>query len=204
MAQESLDKELFGGLGGPRYGTTIDPSSRNAASKSKGGDLYSFLPAQWGIGGASGAASIDSKRQQEIMVTTQSQEQELGTYFPQTGGPRYYVKQFSLVRNPNLICFYMQPPDDYESEESDEYEEEEEEEEEEVPPPQPAVPTATVPSKSVMPIPTAVSKSVGTSAVKSKPREQEKVLLEKEKEKEKDKAAVPPPMPKVQSKYPFS
>jgi len=55
-----------------------------------------------------------------------------------------------------------------------------------------------------MPIPTAVSKSVGTSAVKSKPREQEKVLLEKEKEKEKDKAAVPPPMPKVQSKYPFS
>jgi len=109
MAQESLDKELFGGLGGPRYGTTIDPSSRNAASKSKGGDLYSFLPAQWGIGGASGAASIDSKRQQEIMVSTQSQGQELGTYFPQTGGPRYYVKYFSL-RNPILICFPICSP----------------------------------------------------------------------------------------------
>lgn len=91
MTQEYLDKELFGGLGGPRYGTGFETSSTRNGGKSKpaGGDLYSFLPAQWG-GTAGGSASIDSRRQQEIMEAPQSQERELGTYFPQTGGG-YYV-----------------------------------------------------------------------------------------------------------------
>lgn len=86
MTQEYLDKELYSGMGGPRYGY---PSSKPVEVKPKS-DLYAFLPTGWGAG----PAVIDNKRQQEIMGT-ETQEHEMGSYVESHdagGGPQYFVR----------------------------------------------------------------------------------------------------------------
>lgn len=85
--QEQFDKQLYGGLGGPRYG--MEDPTRGIELKPKG-DLYSFLPSGWGTG----AAMIDSKRQQEISEEPHPQEREMGAYYSQMGAPQYYVSHY--------------------------------------------------------------------------------------------------------------